>query len=551
MSYENSESTSLIGSANTGQPVHPAPHGGRKSGTDASPSGSSGKGQRSSATTAGTAAGFAPGKLTADALAFAEKVRKIDAETLALLGAASGTAYFPRRLERKSSAIFFPYLLDGKIVNWKACAYPEKDFIGQKGGKLCFLNLDRVLAAPPGDVYIVEGEWDMAALVQAGISVDYVMSVPNGGRDRHRDDGEEKPEDEKPTGYGYVEEAFKLGLGKHKRFIWCGDADETGYALRQDMAKLFGPAKFWFIDWPEGCKDANDMLRTDGADDLLDRVQFAAQPWPIDGLFTLAEMPEMPPIRPWTVPKLPGWNGKILLAPSTMSVVTGHPGHGKTALMAQVWADIADMYGLVVAVATFETRAKPHYRRILRTLHSGRREVEMTAEEKSRADHWINDHYRFMVHPDQKPTLDWLLDMAEAAVVRHGAKVIQLDPWNRLESSRDHRETETEYIGRCLTAIYKFAQDMGVHFQVLAHPAKMDGPRKGSAPELDDIAGSKHWDNRVDQGFVVHRPKLFDQGQRCTDAVIYHKKTRFEELGHPCKLHVNLNLQTGRFEDAV
>src|SRR5690606_25784031 len=105
------------------------------------------------------------------------------------------------------------------------------------------------------------------------------------------------------------------------------------------------------------------------------------------------------------------------------------------------------------------------------------------------------------------------------AVVRRGAKVVVLDPWNRLESQRDRNETETEYIGRCLTATYKFAQDMHVHVQILAHPAKMDGPRKGNPPELDDIAGSKHWDNRVDQGFVVHRPKLFDEGNRCTDAV--------------------------------
>ncbi|RUW12738.1 hypothetical protein EOA46_08500 [Mesorhizobium sp. M1A.F.Ca.IN.022.05.2.1] len=164
---------------------------------------------------------------------------------MAQLGAASGTAYFPRRLERRSEAIFFPYHLGGKRVNWKACAFPEKDFIGEKGGKLCFYNLDRVLAAQPGDVYLVEGEWDLAAMVEAGFPLDRILSVPNGGREK-KDDGEGKPGE--PAGYDYVEQALHRGLGRHRRFIWCGDMDDTGLSLRQDMAHLLGAAKFWFVE---------------------------------------------------------------------------------------------------------------------------------------------------------------------------------------------------------------------------------------------------------------------------------------------------------------
>ncbi|UXN74483.1 hypothetical protein N8D56_04900 [Devosia sp. A8/3-2] len=98
------------------------------------------------------------------------------------LGAASGTAYFPRRLAAKSEAVFFPYWSEGAIANWKACAFPAKDFIGQKGGKLVFLNIDVVVMAEPGDIWIVEGEWDAASLIEAGIPANRVMSVPNGAR---------------------------------------------------------------------------------------------------------------------------------------------------------------------------------------------------------------------------------------------------------------------------------------------------------------------------------------------------------------------------------
>jgi twinkle protein len=88
---------------------------------------------------------------------------------------------------------------------------------------------------------------------------------------------------------------------------------------------------------------------------------------------------------------------------------------------------------------------------------------------------------------------------------------------------------------------------MNCHVQILAHPAKMDGTRRGQAPGLEDISGSKNWENMVDQGFVVHRPTIFDGVERKTEAALYHRKARFEELGHPCKLAMNYQLTNGRY----
>jgi twinkle protein len=79
---------------------------------------------------------------------------------------------------------------------------------------------------------------------------------------------------------------------------------------------------------------------------------------------------------------------------------------------------------------------------------------------------------------------------------------------------------------------------MNCHVQIHAHPAKMDSARRGSAPVLEDISGAKNWENMVDQGFTVHRPQVFDGNDRKTEAVLYHRKSRFEELGYPCKLQL-------------
>jgi twinkle protein len=172
----------------------------------------------------------------------------------------------------------------------------------------------------------------------------------------------------------------------------------------------------------------------------------------------------------------------------------------------------------------------------------------MSVDEIDAADRFIEDHYKFIVHADQRPNLEWFLDKAEVAVVRYGAKIIQLDPWNRLEAGRENREMETEYIARCLRELHNFANDLDCHMQIIAHPAKIEGKRRKLPPELEDIAGSKAWDSMVDQGFTVHRPKLWENGQRRTEADVYHRKARFEELGYQCKLPVKYNLQTAAYE---
>jgi twinkle protein len=315
------------------------------------------------------------------------------------------------------------------------------------------------------------------------------------------------------------------------------------------MVRILGAARFWFVDWPEGIKDANEYLVKDGPEALCELVTDGALQWPIAGIYRLNELPEPAPLTLWE-PGFPEWESKVKLAPRTLSVVTGHPGHGKTALWNQIWFQVVQSYGVPACIASFETRPKPHLRRQLRTLATKTLEKDLSPEDKAKADQWINERYLFLVHPEQRPTLEWFLDMAEIAVVRHGARIIQADPWNRLEASRGRDESETEYIGRCLRTLHAFAHDMNCHVQILAHPAKMDGARRGQAPGLEDISGSKNWENMVDQGFVVHRPEIFDGTNRKTEAHLYHRKARFEELGHPCKLKLDFKLSEGRYISA-
>ena len=51
-------------------------------------------------------------------------------------------------------------------------------------------------------------------------------------------------------------------------------------------------------------------------------------------------------------------------------------------------------------------------------------------------------------------------------------------------------------------------------------------------------------------GLCIHRPKVFEKGERKTEAYLYVLKSRFDELGYPCKLALDYDLKEGRFKSA-
>lgn len=487
---------------------------------------------------AGIATGGSASRLSDTAVRYAETVRKVSRATLERFGVGSGMVHMPE-LNRKIEAVFFPYHVDGDLVNWKAHGIAEKAFASKKGGKAALFNLDAVKNSDT--VYLTEGEWDCLSLYEAGVPQRMVASVPGGAPSIRPKEGQQR-------NYKWAQEALAAGLSKAKKIVWCGDMDDPGRLLREDMAAVFGPARFFFVEWPEGCKDASDMLRTDGPDAVRELVTEGLLPWPVDGLYRLSEMPEPPPMMTWGTGFLT-WGDRVKLAPRTLSVVTGHGGHGKSTFFAQVWFYVVQKYGLVAAMASFETRAKPHYRKLIRQFWSRQPERDIPDDMRREADRLIDEHYRWIIHPDESPSLDWILDRAEVSVVREGARILQIDPWNRLESQRAGRETETEYISRCLRNLHVFAKDMNCHVQIVAHPAKRDARLKDRAPDLEDISGSKAWETMPDQGFTIHRKQFWDQESgRRYEAELFHRKARFEELGYPCTLDIKLNPATWSFE---
>ena len=436
----------------------------------------------------------------------------------------------------------FPYFDDDERVNYKVRALDEKLFKQQDGGAQRFYNLDKVLDGPLDVVYIVEGEMDALTLVEAGFPEHSVLGSL-GAPQRETEDPHNAQR------YAYVLDALDQGLWDTTKFVICGDNDDPGRALRKDLVSLLGPAKCWFVDWPEGIKDANEALVAWGAEDLRHYIHDGEREWPVVGVYKLSEMPEPPKLELWS-PGFAEWESKVQLSPTMLSVATGYPGHGKTQFWQQTWFQIARDHSVGVAILSAETGPVPYVRRTLRENYWRMMEDAQTPEQLREADDFIEEHFCFIQHPNARPTFPWLMEMIEAAAHRHGVRAVCIDPWNKLESDRG-RKSETEWVGDCLDEILDAARGLNIHIQILAHPAKQMGDFRKGPPAPDSISGSMHWWNRPDQIFAIYRPEIVgEDGQRQTEAILYHHKARFRELGYPAKLNLNFNLKKGVYESA-
>jgi twinkle protein len=237
------------------------------------------------------------------------------------------------------------------------------------------------------------------------------------------------------------------------------------------------------------------------------------------------------------------------LFPGEFMVVTGIPGHGKSTWVLNLVVNLGERYGWRSAIFSPEMPTVPQLRDKLRRIVLRQHVMDLDRRSVERADTWID---RMLVFIDADPTgrsdddfdLDWILDRATDAVLRDGINLLIIDPWNEIEHARKANESMTDYIGRAIRAIKRFAQLYGIAVIVIAHPTKdVFKEGKNRPVTLYDIEGSAHWFNKCDHGIVVDRP---DPAR--DEALIRISKVRFEASGETGAIRLSYDRFSGRFD---
>ena len=398
--------------------------------------------------------------------------------------------------------VVFPYWRKGAVVNEKYRA-ANKRFYQMPGGKKVFWNADilydTALHEGRASLIITEGEMDALSVMEAGNP--FVVSVPDGAPPALEIG--QTAEDIIPefdTKYGYIFNDWDA-LKKIKRIIIATDDDEPGRRLAEELVRRLGRARCSFVIYPAGCKDFNEVLMKGDMATISEMIA-RAQPYPVSGVYTYSELPEEPPLNPVST----GF-GRLddYLKPfyPALMVVTGMAGSGKSSFVNQMVAQLNLMHGWRAAIASFEMRIKPF---VTDTLISAYQESGQDAAVQSE---WLDENFIFIApepsDEDDSFDIEWLIEKATVAVIRHGVRVLVIDPWNEIEHASRKGESLTDYTGRAIRALKRFGREFECLVIVVAHPTKSAAQKPPNEVGLYDVSDSAHWANKADFGLVVCR----------------------------------------------
>lgn len=418
---------------------------------------------------------------------------------------------------------------------------PNKKFWQRPGGRRTFWNADALddpaLADGRLPLVITEGELDALTALECGFPL--AVSVPDGAPPVRS--GDDPANLEPVDGHADAKGKFEFiwnnrdRLAKVRRFIIAVDNDGPGQRLAAELVRRLFASRCLFVSYPDGCKDLNDVLMKHGRDKAAAVLQ-EARPYPVRGLYRLGDYPDHKPLETFST----GWetvDRNLRIFPGEFMVVSGIPSHGKSTWTMNLLANLADLYDWRFAVFSPEMPTVPHLRDKLRRMKG------------QSADPWIERHFVFI---DSDPTgvddedfdLDWVLDRATDAVLRDNINILLIDPWNEIEHAKMRDETITDYIGRSIRAMKRFARLRSVAVIVVAHPTKEVGKEgKHRTPTLYDIEGSAHWFNKCDHGVIIERPDPNSNG-----ATIWIAKSRFEDAGEKGKILMEFDRVSSRYQ---
>lgn len=442
---------------------------------------------------------------------------------------------FMPQLSRETRVIAFPYFRDAQLVNVKYRT-SDKEFRMETGAELTLYGLDDIDLEQP--LVFVEGEIDKLSVEVAGFAS--CVSVPNGAG----------------TNLDVLASAERW-LESVKAIVIAGDNDTPGIVLQNELVRRLGPERCLRAEWPEGCKDANDVLVKYGAALLRERIE-QARPVPIEGAFEVRDiMPDLITLYENGRPRgeHPGWdNLNELYRPRVgeWTVVTGIPGIGKSVFVAAHTVNLALRSDWQFLVYPPENLPPEEYVSSLLEIYTGEPfnlgpKPRMSMDTMLAASAWVQEHFVVMNPTEGERNLDGLLKIAKSYIYRRGINGLVIDPWNELEHYHAPGQTMTQYIGESLIKIRQFARTHRIHIWVVAHPTKMHKNEDGGYPvvTLYDIADSAHWYNKADMGLSIWRDKTIED----SPVEIHVQKVRFRWCGHLGMAQLYYDQVTGRYSE--
>ena len=329
-----------------------------------------------------------------------------------------------------------------------------------------------------------------------------MVSVPNGAAGKPGE-GDIDPTDNRQFAYLWDGARLKAGLAEASKVILMTDDDKAGRILRDELAVRLGRSRCWFVTYPSGSKDANDVLVKCGPEALREMIR-DAKPMVPDRLVRFSDIPSRADASRYST----GWGGldphMMLVAPQFI-IVTGKPNHGKSQWTLAVAANTARIHGFKWAILQFEDNPERNRRDLIRYARAWKCQEDSGIYEDPEV--WVDRMFRTIAPSEDLEAdydLKWLDAVIEEAVTRHDCRGVLVDPWNEIEHLWGKQDTEATYLNRALKHLKRLARRFQIFVVIVAHPTAAGG-RVASIDEanLYDINGGAVWNNKADVGVIV------------------------------------------------
>ena len=466
--------------------------------------------------------------------------RGISEETYRKYGVVTDIRWFGKQ-QGEALAVGFIYgdAEEPSAIKWRSIK--AKAFT-QTGAAQTFYGLENLpedMSETP--LVICEGEIDALSFAEIGIPA---VSVPNGAPAKHirNDDG---------VKFNYLWEGRDL-LESCSKIILATDHDGPGDILKQEIGRRVGLGKCWEVQFSTELKDANAVLCAEGPERLREIIE-AATPMPLAGVYRASDYSD-------EVHELyeAGGTGKglstgfdslddlITIAPG-LYVVTGMPGHGKSAWIDAVMVNTARLHGMRWAICSMENPVQIHILKIA-SLYNGKPFFEgpterMSKDELQDAIEWINNHFSFLENRDgEVATIKSILERTASSILRQGTQGLVIDPYNFLESKH---ENEHLGISEMLSRTIQFSQAHKLSTFFCAHPTKMPHDMKERPLDGNAISGSASWLAKADIGVSLFRTS--DPNDHTPIVNIW--KARFPWIAKRGQQALQYDVTNGRFSD--
>jgi twinkle protein len=389
--------------------------------------------------------------------------------------------------------VVLPYRKGGELLGRKYRLLDgDQRFTADKGWTRDLWNVDCLYDATLSDcpVVITEGEFDALACIQAG-SVRSV-SIPDGWTEGL----------ETVNGGAKMEPLIRneTALRNSPHVVIAADNDPVGHSFLKAVSNLLDGHDVRWTRWPDGCKDANDVLREHGEGSLAKCLQEAKPVNPAGSIITgVSDIPPRPK-RMLLKSGVPAVDRISTFEVGAISVLTGVPGMGKSTFATWLAHRIVKNHDVRCALLMMESHPE-RVRKQLACLETGSafpKDIDFVHEKLDRNWRIVQLDETF----DDAFELGWLRGVIHTLAVRDQCKLIVIDPWNEIEHFPAQGESLTNYINAALTMIRKWAAKFDCHIMIVAHPKKMQDDK----PPLGyDIADSAAFMNKPAMGMTIHQ----------------------------------------------